>query len=171
MGFGTLALLMKVGVVAGLTSVMLVTLLGQTRVFYAMSRDGLLPVAFSSLHPRFRTPFGATILTGGACALIAALMPLSLLGQLVSIGTLLAFVVVCAGVLWLRRAEPDRPRPFRTPWVPFVPIMGILICVAMMLGLPHDTWIRLFVWLFIGFVMYFSYSRHHSVLRKKTGDR
>jgi APA family basic amino acid/polyamine antiporter len=171
MGFGTLAMLMKIGVVAGLTSVMLVTLLGQTRVFYAMSKDGLLPSAFSTLHRRFRTPFGATWLTGVACALIAGLLPLALLGELVSIGTLLAFVVVCAGVLYLRRKEPDRPRPFRTPMVPLVPVLGIITCVGMMLGLPHDTWIRLAVWLIIGFVIYFGYSRHHSVLQRDAAQR
>jgi APA family basic amino acid/polyamine antiporter len=171
MGFGTLAMLMKIGVVAGLTSVMLVTLLGQTRVFYAMSKDGLLPSAFSTLHARFRTPFGATLLTGVACASIAGLMPLALLGELVSIGTLLAFVVVCAGVLYLRRTEPNRMRPFRTPFVPVVPILGIIICTAMMLGLPGDTWIRLAVWLVIGFVIYFAYSRHHSVLQKAAAAR
>ena len=171
MGFGTLAVLMKIGVVAGLTSVMLVTLLGQTRVFYAMSRDGLLPPAFSALHQRFRTPFGATLLTGVICSLIAGLLPLSLLGELVSIGTLLAFVVVCAGVWYLRVKEPNRVRPFRTPLVPLVPILGIAICVAMMLGLPGDTWLRLAIWLAIGLVIYFAYGRHHSVLQRQALQR
>jgi APA family basic amino acid/polyamine antiporter len=171
MGFGTLASLMKIGVVAGLTSVMLVTLLGQTRVFYAMSRDGLLPPAFSTLHKRFRTPFGATLLTGIACATIAGLLPLALLGELVSIGTLLAFGVVCAGVWYLRRKEPDRVRPFRTPMVPLVPILGIITCVGMMAGLPLDTWLRLLIWLAIGFVIYFLYGRKHSVLQKAAARR
>jgi basic amino acid/polyamine antiporter, APA family len=166
MGYPSLAVLIKVGVVAGLTSVMLVTLLGQTRVFFAMSRDGLLPHAFSTLHPRFRTPFGATMLTGAACAIIAAVFPLQLLGQLVAIGTLLAFVVVCAGVWYLRVVEPERARPFRTPMVPLVPILGIVTCVGLMAGLPGDTWLRLIIWLALGLVIYFFYGRHHSVLQK-----
>jgi APA family basic amino acid/polyamine antiporter len=157
--------LVKIGAIAGLSSVMLVQLLGQARIFFSMSRDGLLPPVFSRVHPRFRTPYVTTILTGVVCALIAGAFPLALLGQLVSIGTLLAFVIVCAGVWYLRRKEPERERPFRTPWVPAVPFLGIVTTVGMMAGLPLDTWLRLIVWLGIGLLIYFFYSRHHSRLQ------
>lgn len=153
-----------VGAVLGLGSVILVMLLGQSRVFYSMSRDGLLGAWAGKVHPRFRTPYLSTIYTGMAVALATGLLPLQLLGQLVNIGTLLAFVLVCAGVWILRRTRPDLDRPFRTPWVPFVPIMGIVCCFGLMLTLPRDTWIRLAVWLLIGFVIYFGYSRKHSRL-------
>jgi APA family basic amino acid/polyamine antiporter len=131
-----------------------------------MSRDGLLPPVFSAVHPRFRTPYVTTILTGVVCALIAGAFPLALLGQLVSIGTLLAFVIVCAGVWYLRVKEPNRPRPFRTPAVPLVPLLGILACVGMMLGLPGDTWLRLAIWLVLGLGIYFAYGRRHSLLQR-----
>ncbi len=157
--------LVKIGAIAGLSSVMLVQLLGQSRIFFSMSRDGLLPPAFSRVHPRFRTPYMTTILTGVVCAFIAGAFPLALLGQLVSIGTLLAFVIVCAGVWYLRVKEPERARPFRTPMVPLVPILGILTCFGMMAALPLDTWLRLLVWLLIGLVIYFAYGRHHSVIQ------
>ena len=165
-GVDVLVPLVKIGAIAGLSSVMLVQLLGQSRIFFSMSRDGLLPPVFSAVHPRFRTPYVTTILTGVVCSLIAGAFPLALLGQLVSIGTLLAFVIVCAGVWYLRVKEPDRPRPFRTPAVPLVPILGIVACVGMMLGLPGDTWLRLAVWLVIGLVIYFLYGRHHSLLQR-----
>ncbi|HMV67751.1 MAG TPA: amino acid permease [Myxococcota bacterium] len=168
-GFTFMAGLIKLGAVAGLSSVMLVMLMSQPRIFFTMSRDGLLPPVFSSLHPRYRTPHVSTALTGTICALVAGLLPISLLGELVSIGTLLAFVIVCAGVWFLRVMEPDRERPFRTPMVPVVPILGILVCGYMMLGLPLDTWIRLVVWLVIGFFIYFGYSRHHSVVQRNQG--
>ena len=164
-GFTVLSFLVKIGAIAGLTSVMLVMLLAQPRIFFAMSRDGLLPPAFSRLHPRFRTPHVSTILTGVVCATVAGLLPIGLLGELVSIGTLLAFVIVCAGVWYLRVKEPNRERPFRTPWVPIVPILGILICGYMMYGLPLDTWARLLVWMAAGLLIYFFYGRHRSVLR------
>ena len=156
-----------VGAVLGLGSVILVMLLGQSRVFYSMSRDGLLGKWAGQVHPRFRTPYLSTIFTGIAVAVATGMLPLQLLGQLVNIGTLLAFVLVCAGVLILRKTRPDLDRPFRTPWVPFVPIMGILCCFGLMLTLPGDTWIRLIVWLIIGFVIYFGYGRHHSVLQRE----
>jgi APA family basic amino acid/polyamine antiporter len=155
------------GAVLGLASVILVMLLGQSRVFYSMSRDGLLGRWAAQVHPRFRTPYLSTIFTGIAVGVATGMLPLQLLGQLVNIGTLLAFVLVCAGVLILRRTRPDLERPFRTPWVPFVPIMGILCCFGLMLTLPGDTWIRLIVWLIIGFVIYFWYGRHHSVLQRE----
>jgi len=156
-----------VGVVLGLGSVILVMLLGQSRVFFSMSRDGLLGKWAGKVHPTRRTPYISTIYTGLAVAVAAGFLPLQLLGQLVNIGTLLAFVLVCAGVLILRSKRPDLERPFRTPLVPFVPIMGIVTCFGLMLTLPGDTWIRLVVWLVIGFTIYFGYSRKHSVLRTK----
>jgi APA family basic amino acid/polyamine antiporter len=156
-----------VGATLGLASVILVMLLGQSRVFYSMSRDGLLGGWASHVHPKFRTPYLASIYTGIAVAAAAGFLPLQLLGQLVNIGTLLAFVLVCIGVLVLRRTRPDLDRPFRTPWVPFVPIMGILCCAGLMATLPGDTWIRLIVWLVIGFVIYFGYGRRHSTLQQE----
>ncbi len=155
------------GAVLGLGSVVLVMLLGQSRVFFSMSRDGLLGRWAGKVHPTRRTPYLSTIYTGIAVGLATGLLPLQLLGQLVNIGTLLAFVLVCAGVWILRHKRPDLDRPFRTPFVPFVPIMGMLCCFGLMLTLPADTWIRLVVWLVIGFAIYFGYSRKHSVLRTK----
>lgn len=166
-GYSILSDLVKIGAIAGLTSVMLVLLMAQPRIFFAMSRDGLLPPAFSRVHPRFRTPHVGTILTGIGCVILAGALPIHVLGELVSIGTLLAFVIVCGGVLFLRYTEPERERPFRTPFVPFVPIMGIAVCLAMMIGLPLDTWLRLVGWLVIGLVIYFAYGRRHSVLRRR----
>lgn len=151
-----------VGAVLGLGSVILVMLLGQSRVFYSMSRDGLLGRWAGKVHPKFRTPYLSTIFTGIAVGLATGVLPLQLLGQLVNIGTLLAFVLVCIGVLVLRKTRPDLQRPFRTPWVPFVPIMGILCCLGLMATLPGDTWIRLVVWLVIGMAIYFGYGRSHS---------
>ena len=152
----------KVSALFGLFSTMLVQLLAQTRIFYSMSRDGLLPTLFGVIHPRFRTPYLSTILTGSIIAFAAGLLPIGLLGQLVSIGTLLAFVLVCIGVVMLRRTAPDLERPFRTPFVPTVPILGAVICLAQMLGLPGQTWIRLVIWLVTGLVIYFAYSRRRA---------
>jgi len=160
-------ILVDVGAVLGLGSVILVMLLGQSRVFYSMSRDGLLGKWAASVHPKFRTPYLSTIFTGIAVGIATGMLPLQLLGQLVNIGTLLAFVLVSIGVLILRRTRPDLKRPFRTPWVPFVPIMGILCCAGLMATLPLDTWLRLIVWLLIGFMIYFGYSRRHSALQKE----
>src|SRR6266571_1258564 len=156
-----------IGAVLGLGSVILVMLLGQSRVFYSMSRDGLLGKWASAVHPKYRTPYLATIFTGVAVTLATGLLPLQLLGQLVNIGTLLAFVLVCAGVWILRKKRPDLDRPFRTPWVPFVPIAGVVCCLGLMATLPADTWIRLIVWLLIGFTIYFGYSRKHSRLQRE----
>ncbi|MDQ3996395.1 MAG: amino acid permease, partial [Gemmatimonadota bacterium] len=152
------------GATLGLASVVLVMLMGQPRVFYAMARDGLLPAAFGKVHPRFKTPYVTTILTGLVAAVIAGLFPIGLLGELVSIGTLLAFVIVCAGIIALRYTNPNAPRPFRTPMVPLVPILGILICGYMMYGLPGDTWLRLIIWMVLGLVIYFAYGIRHSRL-------
>ena len=163
-GITWLSPVIKVAALFGLFSTMLVQLLGQTRIFYSMSRDGLLPRVFAAVHPRFRTPHVSTVLTGSVIALLAGLTPIGVLGQLVSIGTLLAFVLVSIGVVILRATAPDVPRPFRTPWVPFVPIAGAVICLAQMVGLPLATWERLVIWLAIGLVVYFSYSMRSSLL-------
>jgi basic amino acid/polyamine antiporter, APA family len=147
------------GALCGLSSVILVNMLAQSRIFYSMSRDGLLPPIFSRLHPRFRTPHLTTIITGIVVAIASGLFPITVLGLLVSMGTLLAFAIVCTGVLILRRTSPDTPRPFRTPGMPWVPIVGTLICLYLMTGLPLPTWIRLFVWLAVGLTIYFGYGR------------
>jgi len=157
--------LIEAATLAGLTSVILVSLLGQPRIFFAMAKDGLLPKAFAKIHPKYGTPHITTWITGISCAVIAGLFPLNLLGELISIGTLLAFALVCAGVLVLRRTQPDQPRPFRTPWVPLIPVLGILICIAQMFALPKITWLNLTIWLALGFAVYFGYSIRHSVLR------
>lgn len=145
----------EIGAIAGLSSVILVMLLGQPRIFYSMAKDGLLPKIFSAVHPKFRTPHVTTILTGVVAMVLAGILPISILGELVSIGTLLAFAIVCAGVLVLRYTKPDLPRPFKTPLMPWVPILGIIASLAQMLALPLDTWMRLFVWMAIGFCIYF----------------
>jgi basic amino acid/polyamine antiporter, APA family len=161
-GLAWLRPVVKIGAIAGLSSVILVMLLGQPRIFYSMSKDGLLPPVFSVVHKRFRTPWLASLITGVAAMAFAGLLPIGLLGELVSIGTLLAFAIVCAGVLVLRYTDPSRARPFRTPWVPFVPIAGILACFYLMAGLPVDTWARLIIWMAIGLAIYFLYGRRHS---------
>jgi APA family basic amino acid/polyamine antiporter len=153
----------KVSALFGLFSTMLVQLLGQTRIFFAMSRDGLLPSVFGRVHPRFRTPHVSTWLTGIAVAVAAGLLPLSTLSQLVSMGTLLAFTLACVGIVILRRTAPDLDRPFRTPGMPWVPAFGALACVAQMLGLPWPTWVRLIVWLVAGMVVYVAYGRANAV--------
>jgi APA family basic amino acid/polyamine antiporter len=163
--------LVKLGAIFGLATVMLVMLLGQSRVFYSMSRDGLLPEWAGAVHPRFRTPWISTLLVGGFVAVFAALIPIEVLGELVSIGTLLAFVIVCFGVWILRVRRPQLHRPFKTPLVPLVPILGILVSLGLMASLPLDTWIRLIVWLIIGMVIYFTYSRHHSRVQKLVPDK
>jgi APA family basic amino acid/polyamine antiporter len=163
----------KVSALFGLFSTMLVQMLAQTRIFYSMSRDGLLPPLFGVVHPRFRTPYLSTIMTGSIISVAAGLLPIDVLGQLVSIGTLLAFVLVCIGVVKLRRTAPDLERPFRTPWVPTVPILGAVICLAQMVGLPLQTWIRLVIWLAAGLAIYFGYSRSRaSIIRvERRGER
>ncbi|MFO0690531.1 MAG: amino acid permease [Myxococcota bacterium] len=154
--------LISAGAIAGLSSVLLVLLLGQSRIFFSMSRDGLLPGLFSAVHPRFGTPHVATIGVGLIVAVIAGFVPLKELAELANIGTLFAFVVVSLGILILRRSEPDRRRPFRTPWVPLVPLLAAAGSFWLMRALPVETWIRFVVWLALGLVVYFGYSRHHS---------
>ena len=158
-GLKWLSPVIKMAALFGLFSTMLVNLLAQTRIFYSMSRDGLLPPVFATVHPRFRTPHVSTILIGTIIALVAGLTRIAVLGQLVSIGTLLAFVLVSIGIIILRKTMPDAPRPFRTPGVPWVPVVGALICLAQMVGLPLATWERLVIWLALGMVVYFGYSR------------
>lgn len=166
-GLPWLAAVVKIGAIFGLSSVMLVLTYGQTRIFFTMAQDGLMPALFKGLHPRFKTPYLATILLGAIVGIVAAVTPIGILGELVSIGTLFAFIVVCAGVLYLRKAQPDLPRPFRCPLVPYVPIGGILACLYLVSGLPWETWLRLVVWLAIGMVIYFVYGRVNSTLLKK----
>jgi APA family basic amino acid/polyamine antiporter len=157
-----LAPYVNIGAIVGLSSVVLVLLLGQTRIFYAMSRDGLIPPAFAEIHPRFATPWKGTVVTGIACAVMAGLLPLDILGELVSIGTLAAFVIVCAGVMVLRVRAPDAPRPFRTPLVWITAPLGIAMCLFMMVFLPLDTWARLAAWTVIGLAVYYLYSVPHA---------
>ncbi len=164
-GLRWLSPVIKIAALFGLFSTMLVNLLAQTRIFYSMSRDGLLPKVFATVHPRFRTPHVSTVMTGAIIALVAGLTRIEVLGQLVSIGTLLAFVLVSIGIIILRKTQPDAPRPFRTPGVPYVPVIGALICLAQMVGLPVATWERLLIWLAIGLALYFSYSRRGSRAR------
>ncbi|TXK33848.1 amino acid permease [Pontibacter qinzhouensis] len=154
-----------IGAVAGLASVVLVMLMGQPRIFFAMSRDGLLPSLFGKVHHKYKTPYVTTIVSGVIAAIVAGIFPIGLLGELVSIGTLLAFVIVCGGIIVLRYRSPHLHRPFRTPFVPLVPLLGILICGYMMLNLGFDTWLRLIIWMAIGVLVYLFYGRHHSKLR------
>jgi APA family basic amino acid/polyamine antiporter len=159
--------LIDVGAITGITSVLLVMMLSQPRVLLAMARDGLVPTSFfGAIHDKFRTPWKATMLTGFFVALMAAFLPLRILAELTNIGTLLAFVIVCAAVLIMRRTNPNAKRPFRAPFVPFVPIMGILTCLLLMFSLPVENWWRLIIWLGLGFLIYFSYGRRHSVMAK-----
>lgn len=159
--------IVSLGAIAGITSVLLVMMLSQPRIFLAMARDGLLPEnIFGAVHEKFRTPWKSTILTGIFVALLGGFLPLRILAELVNIGTLFAFVVVCAAVLIMRKTHPEAERPFKAPLFPFVPIMGIITCLILMFSLPEENWLRLFVWLAIGFAIYFLYSVKHSKLRK-----
>jgi len=165
-------LLISIGALTGITSVLLVMMLSQPRVMLAMARDGLLPRSFfAAIHERFRTPYKATILTCCFVALAAGLLPLPLLADLVNIGTLLAFVIVCAAVLIMRRTNPNAERPFRVWGAPLTPILGIAICLLLMFSLPAENWLRLFVWLALGFAIYFGYGRRHSVMHDYTGSQ
>ena len=166
-GQGWAANLISIGAICGITTVVLVLLLGQTRVFFAMARDGLLPPALSKVHPRFGTPYRITILTSVIVAVLAGLVPLSELSELTSIGTLFAFVVVSLGVVILRRTRPDLPRTFRTPGVPWLPALSVAACVWLMLNLPVQTWIRFVIWMLAGLALYFVYGRSHSRLGRR----
>jgi APA family basic amino acid/polyamine antiporter len=165
-GYDWLSKLVTVAILAGFSSVILVMLLGQSRVFYSMSRDGLMPPVFSALHPKFRTPYKANLIILMAVGLFAAFIPGDIVGDMTSIGTLFAFILVCVAVIILRKREPDMPRKFKTPLVPFLPILGIVVCAAMIFGLGWLNWMRLIGWLALGFIIYFGYSKAHSKVRK-----
>jgi len=168
-GLGIAEVIIAIAGVAGITSVLLVMMLSGPRVFLAMARDGLVPKGFfGDVHPKFRTPWRSTILVGVFVCILTGFLPLGFLLHLTNIGTLFAFVVVCAAVLVMRKKYPDAERPFRCPWVPVVPILGILSCLLLMFSLPADNWLRLLAWLLIGFVIYFLYGRHHSVMALHT---
>jgi basic amino acid/polyamine antiporter, APA family len=159
--------IVSLGAVAGITSVMLVLMLSQPRILLAMSRDGLLPESFfGAVHPRFRTPWKSTLLTGLLVGSAASFIPLGILAELVNIGTLLAFVIVCLAVLIMRYTNPTAERPFKCPWVPVIPVLGVVFCLILMFSLPSANWMRLGVWMLIGMAIYFAYSRHHSVMAK-----
>jgi basic amino acid/polyamine antiporter, APA family len=160
--------LIDIGAITGITSVLLVMMLSQPRVLLAMARDGLVPTSFfGAIHDKFRTPWKSTILVGVFVSLMSAFLPLRILAELTNIGTLLAFVIVCSAVLIMRYTHPEAERPFRAPLVPLVPILGIISCLLLMFSLPPENWWRLIIWLVIGFVIYFSYGRRHSILAKR----
>jgi APA family basic amino acid/polyamine antiporter len=168
-GLGAAEVIIAIAGVAGITSVLLVMMLSGPRVFLAMARDGLVPKGFfGDVHPKFRTPWRSTILVGIFVCTLTGFLPLGFLLHLTNIGTLLAFVIVCTAVLIMRKKYPDAVRPFRCPWVPVVPILGVLCCLMLMFSLPADNWLRLAVWLVIGLVIYFLYGRHHSVMANFT---
>jgi len=167
--YGWLSVAMNLAVLAGLTSVILVMMLGQSRVFFSMSVDGLLPKLFSDVHPKFRTPWRCNLLFMLFVGLFGAFAPISVVGKMTSIGTLFAFVLVCGGIIVMRRTNPNAPRPFRTPLVPLVPILGILANFFLMFGLGRSNWLRLFIWMAIGLIIYFAYSQHHSRIRAANG--
>jgi APA family basic amino acid/polyamine antiporter len=164
-GLFWMGLPVKIGAIIGMTSVILMSILGQPRIFMAMSRDGLLPPRMQKVHPTYQTPSFATIFTGVVAAIFAGTFPIDVLGELVSIGILLAFTAVCIGVLVLRRTMPETPRPFRVPFAPLTCTAGVIVCLGLTLALPHDTWIRLAVWSAIGLVLYFGYGFWNSRLR------
>ena len=170
-GLTWFSVLIKIGALAGLTTVILVLLYGQSRIFYTMACDGLLPRLFSTVHPRLQTPYLSQILIGSLVAVVAALVPIDVLGEMVSIGTLLAFVLVCGAVIYLRRSDAGAFRPFRVPGVPAVPLLGIAFCLVLMAGLPLLTWARLVVWLAIGLAIYWFYGKGHSILRNRSVPR
>jgi len=166
-GYTFLNRFLMIAILAGYTSVILVLLLGQSRVFYSMSKDGLLPKVFSELHPKNQTPWKTNLAFMIFVSIFAGFVPVSDLGHMVSIGTLFAFSLVCIGVLILRKTDPGLDRPFRTPWVPFVPIMGIIVCVLMMASLPIVSWERLAIWMALGVIIYMAYSKKHSKIRNE----
>jgi APA family basic amino acid/polyamine antiporter len=160
--------IIKIAAIAGLSSVILVMLMGQPRIFYTMSKDGLLPPVFSKVHPKFKTPYVSTIITGAVACIVAGVLPINILGELVSIGTLLAFTIVCISIIVLRKKRPELPRPFRTPWVPVIPALGAIFCLAQMVSLPFDTWLRLIIWMAFGLIIYFAYGIRKSKLRSNS---
>ena len=167
-GYGWLTIFVTLAILFGFSSVILVMLLGQSRVFFTMSKDGLVPSVFSQLHPKFKTPYKSNLLFFGFVGLFAAFIPENVVGDMTSIGTLFAFILVCLGLVLLRKSDPDLPRPFRAPGSPYLPILGALVCGFMVFGLGWENWARLFVWMALGMMVYFGYSRKHSKVRKLT---
>jgi APA family basic amino acid/polyamine antiporter len=170
-GYGWLSTLVTVAILAGFSSVILVMLMGQSRVFFSMSKDGLVPPVFSQLHPRFKTPAKSNLLFFVFVGLIAAFVPASVISNMTVIGTLFAFILVCIGIIVLRKTDPVIPRPFRTPWVPVVPILGIVICVGLIYTLGAANWLRLIIWLIIGVFIYIGYGLKNSKLQKNAQSR
>jgi APA family basic amino acid/polyamine antiporter len=166
-GYEWLSQSVSIAILAGFSSVILVMLLGQSRVFYSMSHDGLVPKVFSDIHPRFRTPYKSNMLFFVFTSLFGAFAPVDIVGEMTSIGTLFAFMLVCAGVWIMRMRRPDIPRGFTVPLLPVVSVLGIVVCGAMIYGLGWTNWLRLLVWLVIGFAIYFGYGRKHSILAGK----
>ncbi|HVX51466.1 MAG TPA: amino acid permease, partial [Chitinophagaceae bacterium] len=169
-GYKWLSTLVTIAILAGFSSVILVMLLGQSRVFYTMSTDGLLPKVFSDLHPKFRTPYKSNMILFVFVGAFAAFLPASVAGDLTSIGTLLAFILVCVGVIILRKTDPSLVRPFKTPLVPVVPILGMLVCAAMIYGLPGETQLSALGWMVVGLIIYFTYSRSRSKVGAAMGS-
>ena len=165
-GLAWLSPFIKLGAIAGISSVVLVMMLGQTRIYYAIARDGLLPQLFAKVNPKTGAPQNATIFAGIVSGLIAGIFPLNILTEMVSIGTLMAFVIVCISVIVLRKTHPELKRPFRVPFVPVIPLLGALICIVQMISLPWATWLRLILWMLAGMVIYFCYGIRRSRLNK-----
>jgi len=161
--FPVLQILVKVGIIGGFTSVILVMLLGQSRVFRAMAQDRLIPKLFSDIHPKWKTPWRSNLTLMIFVAFFSGFLPIIVLGHMTSFGTLFAFIIVCIGVIVLRRARPELPRPYRTPWVPVVPVLGVLVCFLMLLFLPALTWVMAVTWLIIGYAVYFGYARRRVI--------
>ena len=170
-GYHWLSILVTVAILAGFTSGILVMLMGQSRLFFSMSKDGLVPKVFSDLHPKYKTPYKSNLIFLVLAGLFASFVPGDVVGDMTSIGTLFAFALVCLGVLILRKKDPDRPRSFKTPFMPVVPILGILVCVAMMLGLGLHNWERLLIWMAIGFIIYLTYGIRNSVIRRAQREK
>jgi APA family basic amino acid/polyamine antiporter len=168
-GYTWLSKSITVAILAGFSSVILVLLLGQSRVFYSMSRDGLLPKVFSEIHPKYKTPYKGNLTILVLVALFAGFVPGNIVGHMTSIGTLFAFILVCIAVIVLRKTEPNMPRKFKTPLVPVVPILGMIICGSMIFGLGVGNWLRLLGWLLVGLIIYFGYSKKHSKLNNPDG--
>jgi APA family basic amino acid/polyamine antiporter len=169
-GLGWAQFLVSLGALAGITSVLVVMMLSLPRVLLAIARDGLLPPKFfGAVHTKFRTPWKSTILVGFGVALLSAVLPLELLAELVNIGTLLAFVIVCTAVLIMRKTHPEAERPFRVPFFPLIPILGVFCCLVLMFSLPPANWLRLFGWLFTGLLIYVFYGRKHSIMERMKG--
>ena len=163
--------IIKIAAIAGLSSVILVMLMGQPRIFYSIAKDGLLPPVFAKVHPKYKTPYISQILTAVVAMILAGVLPIRILGELVSIGTLLAFAIVCISIIILRKTKPEIHRSFKTPWVPLIPVLGALICLIQMFALPLDTWIRLIIWMILGFVIYFFYGKKRSVLHRSQNNK